>query len=156
MNKKLQKSLFIRDFKIDDYNDIIELWNSLGLSNPKRGDDKQVILKTIEHGGKLMLLIDELKHKIIGTSWITTDYRRLYLHHFGIAQEYQGLGLSHLLLAESLNFAKEMNMQIKLEVNRKNFRAINLYKKAGFQYLGDYDVYIIRGVQSIDYNIDIF
>jgi hypothetical protein len=28
--------------------------------------------------------------------------------------------------------------------------AVELYRKAGFEFLGDYDVYIIRDVQSIE------
>ncbi len=38
---------------------------------------------------------------------------------------------------------------VKLEVHRSNKRAIELYKKAGFSYLGDYDVYIIRDATTV-------
>jgi ribosomal protein S18 acetylase RimI-like enzyme len=36
---------------------------------------------------------------------------------------------------------------MKLEVNRENFRAINLYLKNGFKELGDYEVLIIRNYE---------
>ncbi len=87
---------------------------------------------------------------IIGTSWITFDGRRLYLHHFAIAPARQGRGLAWPLLRESLRVARQMGYQVKLEVHRSNMIATALYKKAGFQYLGDYDVYIIRDIQSIE------
>jgi ribosomal protein S18 acetylase RimI-like enzyme len=55
-----------------------------------------------------------------------------------------------LLLKESLRVVKEMGYQVKLEVHRTNETAVSLYRKAGFEYLGDYDVYIIRNIQSIE------
>ena len=72
------------------------------------------------------------------------------MHHFGIIPGHQGKGLSAELLRESLRFVKEKGYQVKLEVHRTNEKAVNLYKKAGFEYLGDYDVYIIRDIQSIE------
>jgi ribosomal protein S18 acetylase RimI-like enzyme len=38
---------------------------------------------------------------------------------------------------------------VKLEVHQQNIRAIHLYQQAGFQYLGDYDAYIIRDIQRL-------
>ncbi len=87
---------------------------------------------------------------IIGTSWMTFDGRRIHLHHFGISPSYQGKGLARPLLKESLKFVKEKGYQVKLEVHRTNDAALRLYKNYGFEYLGDYDIYIIRDVQSID------
>jgi ribosomal protein S18 acetylase RimI-like enzyme len=40
-------------------------------------------------------------------------------------------------------------MHIKLEVHKDNVKALGLYKKAGFGYLGDYHVYIIRDISAI-------
>lgn len=93
---------------------------------------------------------DEDGGRITGTSWLTFDGRRLHMHHFGIIPGHQGKGLSAELLRESLRFVKEKGYQVKLEVHRTNEKAVNLYKKAGFEYLGDYDVYIIRDIQSIE------
>ncbi|RLD73184.1 MAG: hypothetical protein DRJ10_18120 [Bacteroidetes bacterium] len=92
---------------------------------------------------------DSNNEKIIGSSWLTNDGRRLYLHHFCILPKYQSKGLSKTLLDKSLAFAKEVNLQIKLEVHRDNTIAKELYHKGGFKYLGDYEVYIIRDVNLL-------
>lgn len=139
--------LKVREYQHGDFDKFIDMWVELGLGNPQRGDDQKIIEFTISLGGKFFVLCDD--DKIIGTSWLTTDGRRLFLHHFGIKTEYQGQKLSYILLNESLKFAKQMNQQIKLEVHNTNLRAVNLYKKAGFDYLGDYDVYIIRDLSKI-------
>lgn len=141
--------LHIRDYKAEDFNQVNALWNKTGLGNNQRADDNSVIANTIEKGGKLIILEDKNTGEIIGTSWITNDGRRLYLHHFGIKISYQGQGLSKLLLQKSLEFAKSMGLQIKLEVHESNTLAIEIYKKAGFNYLGDYNVYIIRDYKKM-------
>jgi len=86
--------------------------------------------------------------EVIGSSWMTFDGRRIHLHHFGILPSYQGRGLSKPLLERSLDFVKSKGYQVKLEVHKSNKKAIELYKKYGFKYLGDYDVYIIRDLGS--------
>lgn len=136
----------IRDFVKGDFNEVMLLWTELKLARAERGDTEEVVLETIKRGGKMVLLI--LDDKIIGTSWLTTDGRRLFLSHFGIKFEYQGKKLAHLLLDESIKYAKQLNLQVKLEVRRTNTKAINLYKNSNFTYLGDLDIYIIRDIQN--------
>ncbi|RLD66698.1 MAG: hypothetical protein DRI95_06225 [Bacteroidetes bacterium] len=139
----------IRNYKSEDFSSIMHLWQTTGLDTPGRGDNENIIEQTISVGGRLFVMLDESKGKIIGTSWLTSDGRRLYLHHFGILPRYQGRGLSKLLLSKSLEFAKEIGQQVKLEVHKNNTIARNLYKKASFKYLGDYEVYIIRDISVL-------
>lgn len=139
----------IREYTPADYEAMVSLWESIGLGGKHRGDDQGIIERTIQQGGKLLLMETIPGKEIIGSSWITTDGRRSYLHHFGIASRFQGKGLSKTLLEASMAFARQTGLQVKLEVHRGNERAVNLYKKAGFDYLGDYDVYIVRDIDSI-------
>jgi ribosomal-protein-alanine N-acetyltransferase len=136
--------MIFRDFSSEDFRAVNELWSHIGLGGTHRGDTLDVITKTLDHGGRLIVMAHQNTAEIIGTAWLTTDYRRTYLHHFGIAKAWQGQKLSNLLLEETLKAAKLMGYQLKLEVHETNQIAIQLYKKHGFQYLGEYDVYIIR------------
>jgi ribosomal protein S18 acetylase RimI-like enzyme len=141
----------IRDYKTSDFDEVNRLWIATGMGGAERGDDNKIIQRTIEGGGKLIILEHSSTKEIIGTSWLTHDNRRIYLHHFGIKPEYQGKGLSKILFNESLNFAKSLGVQIKLEVHKSNLKATELYKKGGFQYLGDYRVYIIRELEEVEH-----
>jgi len=145
----MQPAFFIRKYTNSDYPEMIRLWESLGLGGAQRGDDEKIINRTIELGGQLLLMIAQGSNAIIGTSWLTVDGRRTYLHHFGIHPDYQGNGLANILLDESLKLAKSFDMQIKLEVHKDNIKALGLYQKAGFNYLGDYLVFIIRDISKI-------
>ncbi|HOK37331.1 MAG: GNAT family N-acetyltransferase [Bacteroidales bacterium] len=135
---------FVRDFYESDYSGVLEVWNATDMGGAHRGDNLEVIKNTINNGGALFVLTEKLSGKIIGTSWITNDKRRLYLHHFGIHPQYQGKGLSHLLMEKTMDFARKSGLQIKLEVHKENLVARKLYQKYGFNYLGDYDVFIVR------------
>jgi len=139
----------IRQYKPGDFEGIMGVWVSTGMGRPERGDNARTIERSLAMGGCMLIMTDDETDKIIGTSWMTYDGRRLYLHHFGITPEHQGRGYSKSLLKESLTFVKQKGVQVKLEVNKTNQIALGLYKNAGFQYLGDYDVYIIRDVDMI-------
>jgi [ribosomal protein S18]-alanine N-acetyltransferase len=138
------QNIIIRSYCESDFDQVSKLWIDLDLGNPVRGDNNQVIEQTINKGGYFLVMEEIAKGIIIGTSWITNDGRRLYLHHFGIAADYQKKGLAKKLLDASMDFARKTNLQIKLEVGNENIPALNLYRNAGFKPLGDYQVMIIR------------
>ena len=138
----------VRDFISSDFDQLMEIWLSTGLGSAQRGDNLQIIEQSVSMGGK-MLMVENSNGKIIGTSWMSFDGRRIHLHHFGIHPDYQRKGIGLILAKESLKFVKHKGYQVKLEVHKDNFAAIELYKKLGFTYLGDYDVYIIRDIGII-------
>jgi len=142
--------LTVRDYRSSDYDQIITLWEQTALGDRKRGDINDIILDTIKKGGKLLVLEKEKKSMIIGTSWMTNDGRRIHLHHFCVKNDYQGRGYAKILLDASLEFVKSTGLQVKIEVEQTNIKAISLYKNYGFKYLGDYDVYIIRNIDDIN------
>jgi ribosomal protein S18 acetylase RimI-like enzyme len=146
----MNKKPFVREYRPEDYTEVDRLWIETGMGSSVRKDDFQTIQETLKMGGKLFILEEPSAGKVIGTSWLTDDGRRIYLHHFGILPEFQGKGLSKYLLKASLDFAMTIGKQIKIEVHQSNQKAINLYTKAGFNYLGDYDVYIIRNYENLN------
>jgi len=141
----------IRDYCNDDFSSLNELWQETGLGGSQRGDNADIIAHSIKLGGKLILLENAETKEIFGSSWMTFDGRRIHLHHIGVKPSYQNKGFGKLLTKESLKYAKEKNYQIKLEVHQTNKKAIEIYKKLGFTFLGDYDVYIVRELDSIHF-----
>lgn len=145
----MKKKIIFRNFKKDDIDGIFELWRKTGLGENLRGDNLETIERSLSMGGKFIIMEDSDNLKIIGTSWITFDGRRLHLHHFGVDPEHQGQKLAVPLLKETLIFAKQKGIQIKLEVHKDNIKAIELYTKNYFKYLGDYRIYIIRDLSIL-------
>ncbi|MBA4321598.1 MAG: hypothetical protein C0408_02150 [Odoribacter sp.] len=149
MEENVNTTFFVRSYRDGDYDQIAQLWKLTDMGSPTRGDDRETIEDSILIGGAMLILEEKGSGKVCGTSWMTFDGRRIHLHHFGILPDYQGKGLSNILLKASLKFIKAKGYQVKLEVHQSNIKAISLYKKWGFEYLGDYDVYIIRDISEI-------
>ncbi len=143
----IEEPVTIRDFLPGDYDQVMYVWERTGLGGAHRGDDLHTLLHSIELGGKLLVACTP-EGIIIGTSWMTYDGRRIHLHHVGVLPEHQRKGVGRRLSERSVCYAKEKNTQIKLEVHRSNQGAVALYRELGFSYLGDYDVYIMRGTQK--------
>ncbi len=141
--------MIIRDYKAVDFPELSLLWDDLGLGGIERGDTPEIIDQTISMGGKLLIMEDSEKGIIIGSSWMTFDGRRIFIHHFGIRKSYQGTGLGTLLTKESLKFIKNKGYQVKLEVHKDNNVAKYLYEKAGFFAFTDYDIYMIRKTDEL-------
>lgn len=139
----------IRNYLPSDFESLNNLWQITNMGGSYRGDNPQIIETTINNGGSLWVIFHHSTLQIIGSSWLTNDFRRIYLHHFAIHPQFQGKGLSHPLLKKSLEWVKEKGLQVKLEVHKDNEKALNLYKKYGFTYLGDYQVQIIRDISLI-------
>ncbi|HUS87079.1 MAG TPA: GNAT family N-acetyltransferase [Bacteroidales bacterium] len=139
----------VRDYTPSDFDSVNKLWEETGMGGAERGDNEKTIDESVGIGGRLLVLEESAVNRIIGTSWMTYDGRRIHLHHFGITPAYQGRGLSKILLERSLQYIKDKGIQVKVEVHESNRKALNLYLKYGFNYLGDYRVYIIRDTGTI-------
>lgn len=148
-NKKIDEKYFIRNFRAEDYEALMELWEVTNLGNKKRGDTLEIILSSIDMGGELLIIEEKTSAEIIGCSWITFDGRRMHLHHIGVKPSHQNQGLGKRITEKSILYAKKKGYQIKLEVLATNSKAIEIYKKTGFKRLGDYDIYIIRNFDEL-------
>jgi len=135
--------MIIREYRPSDFLQVEALWKETGIYTLERGDTNEIIQRCNARGGKFLVMEDSVTEQLTGTSWMTFDGRRVYLHHFAISPSLQGRGLGRNLALESLEFAREMGYPLKLEVHRENLPAINLYKSLGFFAFEDYDVFMI-------------
>lgn len=135
----------IRVYSPEDHHDLMAFWKENGLTYPERGDNLQTIQESIdEHGGKLLVMIDSRKGDIIGSSWMTCDGRRIFLHHFGIREDFRGCGLGRLLMKKSMEYVREKGLQLKLEVHRDNLAAKKIYEGYDFEIFRKYEIYMLR------------
>jgi ribosomal protein S18 acetylase RimI-like enzyme len=135
--------MVIRDYCPADFPRVEMLWKETGIYTMERGDTSEIILRCNLAGGKFLVMEDPATGLLAGTSWMTWDGRRVFLHHFAIHPSLQGKGLGRALALRSLEFAKQKESPMKLEVHRHNSPAVNLYRDLGFRVFEDYDVYMI-------------
>ncbi len=141
---KEKNKISFRNYTPDDFDEVMNLWTLTGMGGKERGDNNEVIMRTINAGGRLLIM--EKNGKITGTAWITHDNRRTFLHHFGIHPDFQGQGLSVKLMDECMKIIKEIGYQVKLEVHKQNIKALKVYKKYGFIDFDDYELMMLREI----------
>jgi ribosomal protein S18 acetylase RimI-like enzyme len=99
--------MHIREYRDKDFSKVEQLWKETGIYTLERGDTAGIIRKCNEQGGKFLVMEDPASGTIVGTSWMTWDGRRIFLHHFSIDPTLQGRGLGRRLALKSLEFARE-------------------------------------------------
>ncbi len=129
-------------FNQEIFDQIEQIWISTGVSNPARGDDYQVVSRSLNHDGKILSAWDD--DLMVGTCWLTSDSRRLYLHHMAVLKDYQNQKVGHLLMESAIKYGRMLGLQMKLEVHENNESAIHLYRKYGFEHLSQYQAMIKR------------
>ena len=134
--------MILREYRPADFPKVEQLWKETGVFRPERGDGPETILSCNEQGGKFLILEDETKQRIIGTSWLSWDGRRIHMQYFAVSPSMQGRGYGRQLALASMEFARSKKAPIKLEVHRNNIPAIQLYKSMGFKIIEGYEVYI--------------
>ena len=96
--------MIIRDYRPSDFTQVEALWKETGIYTLERGDTNEIIQRCNAQGGKFLVMEDAATEQVTGTSWMTSDGRRVYLHHFAISPSLQGKGLGRNLALESLEF----------------------------------------------------
>lgn len=119
-----------------------KLWEATEISNPARSDSFEAIEHSLANTG--CLLIASQDGGLIGSAWLTHDFRRMYIHHMAVAPEQQNKGIGAKLLEEALAIAAQLGYQAKLEVHQDNQAGRHLYEKHGFSQLIAYLSYIKR------------
>jgi len=138
------KTVIVSELNEEFYLAASDLWQLTGVGNPARADTFEAVQKTLANGAKLVLIYED--EQPVGTVWLTHDFRRLYIHHMAVHPNHQNKGHGKLLMQEALKFAKELNLQTKLEVHPDNLPANKLYAQFGFEALDGYRIMIKRDI----------
>lgn len=147
----------IRKVKIDDYEQVIDLYQQLydaekffdsNLKNTYKMLESNKQIKKIKKRIKsrnTIFLVAEKDDRVIGLIdgyLVDSDcYRENvgYLDHLCVDKKYRGQGVATMLIEKFKEKMKKRNVSyIKLNAFSTNFSATNLYKKLGFE---EYSIY---------------
>lgn len=149
----------IRKVKIDDYEQIIELYKELydaekifdaNLSDVYEVSDPEIIKKRIKSRKEIFLVAEE-NNKIVGLidGYIIDNRHHIekvgYLDHLCVRMEYQNQGIGRYLIEKFSDKMKNKNVAyLKLNAFEKNLPAISLYKKLGFK---EHSIFYIKNIK---------
>lgn len=122
----------IRQMTIDDLDDVVEIEAESFSDNW----DKKMYEGCLSYAHN-HYFVGEVDGKIIGSFGFSSVVDESDLQTISVKKDYRNRGFACEFMKFMLDFCKKENVRkIFLEVRESNFRAINLYKKFGFEKMG--------------------
>lgn len=90
----------IRDFRVDDYDDLLALWESAGLPYKPEGRDARAELERQANEPTAVYLVAEADGEIVGAVLGTHDGRKGWVNRLAVSPSHRRRGLGGELLAE--------------------------------------------------------
>lgn len=90
----------IRDFKPEDYDDLVALWETAGLPYRPGGRDSRHRIACETEGDRAVFLVAEEASRPIGAVLGTHDGRKGWINRLAVLPKHRGRGIGRALVAE--------------------------------------------------------
>lgn len=128
---RLGVKLIIREFSLADYNNVVDLWQSVGIA-PSIGDDRAGIEQRLQRDAGLFLVAEE-NGKLVGAVMGTYDGRRGWINHLAVCQQYQSKAIGSTLLEALERRLREKGCaKINLLIEMNNQKVQPFYERLGY------------------------
>jgi ribosomal protein S18 acetylase RimI-like enzyme len=126
--------LMIRDFRIEDYDEVISLWRSCGLPfRPNGRDSIARIAKEIEKPMALFL-VATYQHEIVGTLFGTTDGRKGWINRLAVKPNHQRRGFAKRLIIEMETRFEARGLEVfSCLIENHSDSSIRLFEAMGYE-----------------------
>jgi len=129
----MSNQIVIREFYIEDYDDVLQLWQTVEGLEIAEGDDREGIAQFLAHNpGLSRLAIDG--SKVVGVSMCGNDGRRGHIYHVAVDPAYRRYGLGKRLVEECLDGLRRVGiMRVIILVADYNLGGAEFWKRAGWE-----------------------
>ena len=123
----------IREFRIEDYDALIELWENAGLSfRPNGRDMRDRIERELEFGVAIFLLA-EIDGELAGSVFGTHDGRRGWINRLAVAPKFRRQGIARLLVEKVEQRFAEIGIEIvACLVENWNTQSMMTFERFGY------------------------
>jgi ribosomal protein S18 acetylase RimI-like enzyme len=122
-----------RNFLIDDYAAVLELWKRVDGLEIAEGDDRKNVAEFLARNPGLSCVATD-GSKIVGAALCGHDGRRGHIYHLAVDPKYQKLGLGKRLVDECLNGLRPAGIQRAIIlVAHDNPRGREFWKHCGWE-----------------------
>jgi ribosomal protein S18 acetylase RimI-like enzyme len=131
LDKADDEVLRVREFKVDDYPIVRELWHAAALEL-RPGDDLADIKLKLQRDPDLFLIAEQ-DGRIVGSVIGGWDGRRGWIYHLAVSPNYQRKGIGGGLVRELEErlVAKGAKM-VNAQVHKLNEKSFNFFKAIGY------------------------
>ena len=125
-----------REFRIEDYDSAVELWQRLEGLDVAEGDDRKTIRGFLGRNPGLSRVATNESKNIIGAVLCGHDGRRGYIYHLAVDPAYQGRGLARRLIEECVAGLKRAGLQrANILVAKDNPGGLEFWRRCGWEDL---------------------
>lgn len=125
----------IRGFKIDDYEEVVMLWERVGLTD--KGENTKEDFIEQQKVAKDLFFIYEVDGKIAGTVIGGWDGWRAWIYRIAVAPEYQRRGIGSKLISEmTKRLTAKGGKRFRALIMSHNDSSKSLFQKTGFKLHG--------------------
>ena len=122
----------IRDFVLNDYPQVAELWQAAGLS-PRPSDTRDEVAKKLRRDPDLFLVACD-GPRIVGSVLGGWDGRRCWVYRVAVHPDYQRKGIGRTLMSElEKRLGPKGALAINIIRNARNDRARAFYRSLGYE-----------------------
>lgn len=127
-------NIVIREFRMDDYDVLITLWNEAQLSyKPKGRDSRDKIEQEIKQGNAIFL-VAEVNGRLIGSILGTYDGRKSWINRLAVAPEFRRRGIAKKLVAEVENRFSKLGIEIiACLIEEWNTQSMQVFARLGYK-----------------------
>lgn len=134
--------MHIREFTIDDYDAVLNLWRIVGAGVHLRPTDSRDEIARKQTRDPDLFLLAERDGRLVGAVLGGWDGRRGLVYHLAVDPAHRGRGIARALMADlARRFRAKGCLRYYMLVARDNAGAQAFYERLGYERLDDIVVY---------------
>jgi N-acetylglutamate synthase len=134
MTKRFMSAkIFTREFRIDDYDAALALWQRVEGLEVAEGDDKKGVAQFVARNPGLSRVATD-GSTVVGVAMCGHDGRRGYIYHLAVDPDYRRYGLGKCLVQECLDGLRRVGIvRALILVADYNVDGAEFWKRAGWE-----------------------
>jgi ribosomal protein S18 acetylase RimI-like enzyme len=129
----IDRKIQTREFSIDDYDVVLQLWRTVEGLEIAEGDDKQGVAQFLARNPGLSRVATH-GSKVVGVAMCGNDGRRGHIYHVAVDPAYRRYGLGKRLVQESLDGLRQAGVvRAIILVADYNLGGAEFWKRAGWE-----------------------
>lgn len=126
-----QQDIKIRPFRVEDEEDVIDLWHRCGLVVPHNDPATDIALKMAFQPD--LFLVGEKEGRVVATVMAGYEGHRGWINYLAVSPDCQERGLGRLIMEEAEKALRQRGCpKINLQVRATNKKVIAFYEALGF------------------------
>jgi len=124
----------LREFRTDDYESLVALWDESRLPYKPHGRDKRDRLEREVTKPNAIFLVAEVDRKLVGSILATHDGRKGWINRLAVIPAFRRRGIARMLLAEAEDRLSRQGIEIvACLVDDWNVDSARFFEKSGYK-----------------------